>query len=239
MITFKARKNRNGRKSRGWSKFPRGTKRIKNFEGTYVRMRYPYWYGYGTITTENLKRFLLANVGRPVNKVYSEFLKRCDSSVYDPKYKFFRRLKKKEEIDSRWGGFYVTNGILNYKKRKKPTTRKTISYADLNEQSMPEKSRILEICKQAERSQKAVFLGRFYVYACPDWNYRLASVYVIPTRINYLTRARNVTVVGIGVGITLFEEACGYKPKTQVEFVMRDSSLQHNTDTYEFITKEK
>lgn len=65
-----------------------------------------------------IERFLKVNIGRPVNKVYSEFLKRCDKSTksYNLKKIFYDHIKEKEDI-TWYGGFYVTNGILNYKKR--------------------------------------------------------------------------------------------------------------------------
>lgn len=120
MITFGIRKARNGKKGRGWPyKFPRGTKVIKNFEGNHLGISRLYWKDF-TITAEHLDRFLLANIGRPVSKVYSEFLERCDSSIYNPKEIFFRMFHKKEEVVSRWwGGFYITNGIINYKRKRK------------------------------------------------------------------------------------------------------------------------
>lgn len=111
MIRFKRRTER-------YWKASRGTKYIRNFEGNHLPMR-----GFRSILVtyelEKLDRFLRANVGRPVNKVFSEYLKRCESSVVKPKKLFFNFIKKKEDI-GRFGGFYVTNGILNYKKRVKP-----------------------------------------------------------------------------------------------------------------------
>lgn len=110
MIRFKKRTEK------GW-KAHRGTKFIKNFEGNHLPMRrfrsiVMYW------DLEKLDRFLRANIGKPINKVFSEYLKRCESSVTKPKEFFFRYIQKKEDI-GRFGGFYITNGILNYKKRVK------------------------------------------------------------------------------------------------------------------------
>lgn len=64
-----------------------------------------------------IERFLKVNIGRPVNKVFSEFLERCDKSTksYNLKKIFYDHIKEKDEI-TWYGGFYVTNGILNYKK---------------------------------------------------------------------------------------------------------------------------
>lgn len=238
MIRFGKRKAGNGKRSRTWAKFPRGRKRVKNFNATHARMRAFYGWGECTITADHVDRFLLANIGKPVDQVFTKFLERCDSTIEDPKKIFFGEIEKKEEIIPRWGGFYVTNGILNYKKRKKPISKgEIVSHSDLNMQFMPEKSRILEICRQAKDTQKAVFLGRFYIYnGC--WSHRLVSVYVIPKGL-IVWPSRNVTVAGFGVGIRLYEEVWGYKPRTQMDFVRWESDFRYSTDAYEFIIREK
>lgn len=238
MIRFKTRKDRNGRKSRSWPKFPRNTKRIRNFEGTHVRMKYPYWSGWITVTAENLDRFLLANVGRPVDKVYSEFLKRCSSSIQDPKREFFREFDEKEDIIPRWGGFYITNGIINYKKRRKSTYSKTMpSYSEINNQNMPDRKKLVEVCEQSRNTMRATFLGRFYVY--DRWyNSKLVSIFVQP--VSALTwPSRRVEIIGVGVGINLHKETWGYKSRTQAYFMRYDIHSESGTDAYEFIVKEK
>lgn len=118
MIKFGTRKQGNGKRSRGHNKFSRGTKVMKNFEGSKLSMRIGKWTEI-SIRAEHLFRFLHSNIRRPVDKVFSEFVARCDKSIYNPKETFYSWIEKKEEIDPRWGGFYVTNGILNYKKRKR------------------------------------------------------------------------------------------------------------------------
>lgn len=120
MIEFKMGRSRSGKKSRWSKKFPRkrilhrGDEKYCNwFKNNWSDDNYSYFKG-------DLHRFLISNIGRPVNKVFSEFLKRCDNSLasYSLKEEFYNYIKKKENID--WaGGFYVTNGILNYKKRRK------------------------------------------------------------------------------------------------------------------------
>lgn len=202
-------------------------------------MKYPYGGRWVTITAENLERFLLANVGRPVNKVYSEFLKRCDSTVQDPKYEFFREFEKKEDISPRWGGFYITNGIINYKRRKKPTSRTTISYSEINRQNMPSRSKLLEVCEKARHSRESTFLGRFYV--CNRRNSHecsLVSVFVIP-KDTFIWPSRRVIVPGIGVGISLYKETWGYKTRTKADFIEWESDFNRDPNAYEFIVKEK
>lgn len=77
MIEFTLSRNRNGKKSRWAKKYPR--KRIlkrgsEKAAGWYFHNWYDddchYFHG-------DLHKFLLKNVGRPVDKVFSEFLQRC------------------------------------------------------------------------------------------------------------------------------------------------------------------
>lgn len=119
MIEFGTKLAGNGKKSRRYRKFPRkrinkvGEKVAGWFKTNWDDDKFPYFSG-------DLHRFLLANVGRPVNKVFSEFLKKCRISAerYNPKTRFYRMFQEKENIDYH-GGFYLSNGIINYKKRKK------------------------------------------------------------------------------------------------------------------------
>lgn len=141
MIEFGLKKRAtNGKKSRVLKKFPR--KRILHrgdekaaswFRNNWIDDNYTYLKG-------NLDRFLKSNVGRPVDKVFSEFLDRCNksASAYNLRKWFYDMFKEKSEIG--WsGGFYITNGILNYKKRiKKPKPKPYISIGDYNRQLMPD-----------------------------------------------------------------------------------------------------
>lgn len=81
MIEFTLNRDRNGKKSRWAKKYPR--KRIlkrgsEKAAGWYFHNWYDdgYHYFHG-----DLHKFLLKNVGRPVDKVFSEFLQRCRTSI--------------------------------------------------------------------------------------------------------------------------------------------------------------
>ena len=237
MITFGTRGARNGKKGRGWPKFLRGTKRMKTFEGTHMPMRRLYGWRDCKITAEKVKRFLLANVGRPVDKVYSEFLKRCDSTIQDPKYEFFSRIEKKETIIPRWGGFYISNGILNYKKRKKPSKKKPIDYAAFNEKSLPESSELVKLCRDAKDNRREVFIGKFYAYRRRSYNAELVSVYIRPRGL--FTLGYEAMVLGIGCGIYLFEEQWGYKKRTKAGYVRWESDFKYLSDAYDFVVRTK
>ncbi len=70
-----------------------------------------------TYLNGDIKKFLKCNVGHPISKVFSKFLSRCNNlGRFNPKEEFYSFIQNKEDINSRFGGFYVTNGILNYKK---------------------------------------------------------------------------------------------------------------------------
>lgn len=61
----------------------------------------------------------MANLSRPVDKVFSEFLQRCrkGTEIYNLREKFYNMFKNKEDIKY-GGGFYLSNGIINFKKGK-------------------------------------------------------------------------------------------------------------------------
>ena len=194
MIKFGLKRARNGKKSRFLKKFPR--KRILHrgdekaafwFRSNWIEDNYRYFNG-------NLDKFLMSNVGRPVDKVFSEFLDRCNKSanVYNLRKWFYDMFKEKSEIG--WsGGFYITNGILNYKKRtKKPKSKPYISMCDYNRQLIPD---IAALCKQCESSHLKQPVGEFkltyniqkrvYLVEREIWlsdlklqaHYRLCSIY--------------------------------------------------------------
>lgn len=160
MIEFELGRARNGKRSRWAKKFPR--KRILHrgdeksaywFKNNWIDDNYRYFKG-------DLDKFLMSNVGRPVDKVFSEFLSRCDKSVkvYNLRDWFYNMFEEKSEIG--WsGGFYITNGILNYKKRtKKPKLRSYVSIGDYNRQIMPD---IVLLCKECESTHLKQLVGEF------------------------------------------------------------------------------
>lgn len=172
MIEFKKR-------SKGSKWNPRTPRtRIKNHGGDRVAYKEAGWFKHGRAheAFKGIKIFLKANVGRPIDKVYSEFLKRCGKSMqsYDLKYWFYRHIEEKDEIT--WsGGFYVTNGILNYKRRtKRPecTYTPTVNWEQYNLDNMPN---LASICKKAKSTRDKQFMGMFYI----SDSYTLKPVYLI------------------------------------------------------------
>lgn len=207
MMEFTLSRSRNGKKSRGTRKYPR--KRIlkkgsKKAVGWYFHNRYEddYHYLHG-----DLHKFLLKNVGRPVDKVFSEFLQRCrrGTEKYNLKEWFYDMFEEKENIGYR-GGFYLSNGIINYKKRSKrpkgPYVPSPFILAQFNTQNLPSKRELYSICKKAEETHEKQLLGTFYT-STGLYKTRKATVYVA-TGEDYRTSyfyMRIVEIVEIGVGI--------------------------------------
>lgn len=190
-LEFKRKKSHNTKWSR---KYPRA--RINNKGGDRKAAIEAGWYKFNwnddhfnTFNHKLIIRFLKANVGRPINKVFSEFLDKCDSKLrksYPLKEEFYHHIEKKEDIDY-LGGFYVSNGILNYKKScSKEEYRKKIAELyhkplqdciDYNLSHLPSKKKIIEICREATNTKKPQLLGNLYVLV--KYTNQLKDVYVM------------------------------------------------------------
>lgn len=231
MITFKKRKER------GYNSFSRGTKKFKRFEGNRLAMSKSNGWSHLAWTTGNMRRFLLSNVGRPIDKVFSEYLERCEPSMYDAKERFFSYIEKKENI-SHYGGFYVTNGILNYKKRKKyksSSTEPNPEHVAYNKRNMPSNKEIMNLCMKAKSTKDIVFLGKFYVKK-PRGKVRLAGVYLLSSQVGYhAASAGNVTILGYGNGASLVSEWYGLREVIKLKFG-NFYGFYWTSDTFEFIT---
>jgi hypothetical protein len=161
MIEFGVKWSNRGKRSRRSKKFPRkkilhrGDEKYCNwFKNNWDEDKDPYFSG-------DLYKFLMSNVGRPVDKVFSEFLGRCRKSAsrYNLKDKFYDMFEKKEDIDYR-GGFYLTNGIVNYKKRTERPYHSCINTEDLNRAAMPS---LAAVCRECESTHTKQYLGIFYI----------------------------------------------------------------------------
>jgi hypothetical protein len=212
MIEFTLNRNSNGKKSRWAKKYPR--KRIlkrgsEKAAGWYFHNWYDdsYHYFHG-----DLHKFLLKNVGRPVDKVFSEFLQRCrrGTEKYNLKEWFYDMFKEKENIGYR-GGFYLSNGIINYKKRgKKPESScapSPLMLQQFNTQSLPSKRRLYDICKRAKETHEKQLLGTFYI-STGLYKTRKATVYVV-AKSDYMASYSYVGItkiaeVGMGVEFRIY-----------------------------------
>ena len=201
MIEFGLKRATNGKKSRFLKKFPR--KRILNrgdekaafwFRSNWIDDNYRYF-------KDNLDKFLKSNVGRPVDKVFSEFLDRCNKSakVYNLRKWFYDMFEEKPEIG--WsGGFYITNGILNYKRRtKKPKSKPYISIGDYNRQIMPD---IVTLCKQCESSHLKQPVGEFKLTYKVQKRVYLVEREVWLNDLKLQAHYRLCSIYGVGKGVS-------------------------------------
>lgn len=201
MIEFGLKRARNGKKSRFLKKFPR--KRILNrgdektafwFRSNWIDDNYRYFKG-------NLDKFLKSNVGRPVDKVFSEFLDRCNKSakVYNLRKLFYDMFEEKSEIS--WsGGFYITNGILNYKKRtKKPKHKPYIYIGDYNRQLIPD---MATLCKQCEMSHLKQPVGEFKLTYKVQKRVYLAERDIWLSDLKLQAHYKLCSIYGVGKGVS-------------------------------------
>lgn len=165
MIEFKER----GRGTKWHHKTPRS--RINRLGGDRVAYKEANWFknnwedDRAKWAFNGIERFLKVNIGRPVNKVYSEFLERCDKSTksYNLKKIFYDHIEEKENI-TWYGGFYVTNGILNYKKRtSRPKSCESLSgYINTEEYNRNNMPVLKPICELADETHKKQLVGTLY-----------------------------------------------------------------------------
>lgn len=130
---FKMKGHGNGRKSRLYKKTKRAS--MNRMDVSHLAMRVQsdkngYWgqtsRGRGHFPYKEVRDFLMARVGRPVNDVFSEFVvemkKHEQNESIKETFDYFFDYEEEKMKGYQWAsGFYVTNGILNYKKysRKK------------------------------------------------------------------------------------------------------------------------
>lgn len=235
MIEFGLKRVRNGKKSRFFKKFPR--KRILHrgdekaafwFRSNWIEDNYRYFNG-------NLNKFLMSNVGRPVDKVFSEFLDRCNKSanVYNLRKWFYNMFEEKSEIG--WsGGFYITNGILNYKKRtKKPKSKPYISIVDYNRQLMPD---IVTLCKQCESSHLKQPVGEFKLTYKVQKRVYLVEREVWLNNLKLQSHYRLCSIYGVGKGV--FKSVWNSQDKMyKATYELWDSWSWSELPEFVFITK--
>lgn len=242
MIEFGTKRSGNGKKSRLHKKFPRkridkvGEKVAGWFRSNWDDDSYPYFSG-------NLHKFLLSNVGKPVDKVFSEFLSRCRTSAkrYNLRYEFYNMFEEKEDIGY-WGGFYLTNGIINYKKRRKSPYRKfPVSISDLNRKLIPEN--LKEICERCEETHRKQYLGKFWI----DYK-TFQEIYVIERKVwgewaygsnifKLTQHYKRCYLYGVGSGIYKQSWTSQSKLHPRVTYEIADAHMLIDKPDIIFITK--
>lgn len=125
---FKMKGYGNGRKSRLYKKTKRAS--MNRIDASHLPMRVQsdkngYWgqtsRGRGHFPYKEVKNFLMKRVGRPVNDVFLEFMlemkKHTQNEPIKETFDSFLDYEEEKMKGYQWAsGFYVSNGILNYKK---------------------------------------------------------------------------------------------------------------------------
>lgn len=141
-IEFKSSRWGRNRNSRVFKKTRRAA--MNRIDATHLPMRVHtgkniYWSQTSNYTIHipygNIHKFLKARIGQPINKVFTEFLTearkfRHADNLEEAFYSCIDYTERKL-IYGKAEGFYISNGILNYKndfKDKKPTPEKFIKY---------------------------------------------------------------------------------------------------------------
>lgn len=140
-----------------------------------------------------MKRFLMSNLGKPT--VYSKFLKRW-KSFENPKEEFYCWIK--DSIVESIGGFYLVNGILNY---KTPTKKKlSISKADINRERFKnlDMSSLINTLYSVRVPQ---CLGRFWVGDTERTIYMDNHIYVQDSYSFAYKNRQQCGIVGVGYGL--------------------------------------
>lgn len=248
MIEFTLNRNRNGKKSRWTKKYPR--KRIlkrgsEKAAGWYFHNWYDdgYHYFHG-----DLHKFLLKNVGRPADKVFSEFLQRCrrGTEKYNLREWFYDMFEEKESIDYR-GGFYLSNGIINYKKKSKSPKGSYVPspliLSQFNTQNLPSKRELYDICKKAEKTHEKQLLGTFYI-STGLYKSRKATIYVA-TKSDYKAsyfymKIAKIQEIGIGVRFYVHNAQDGKRQVNPYYITYSEYRWIHKElPDYIFLTKEE
>lgn len=192
---FKMKGHGNGRRSRLYKKTKRAS--MNRMDVGHLPMRVQsdkngYWgqtsRGRGYFSYKEVRDFLMARVGRPVNDVFSEFVievkkheqNRPIKEIFD--YFFDYEEERNERFMNGHQAFYVTNGILNYKKysRKKQAFspkhirwNKTHIDREMLERFQPYDSYLF----QRPKTTGPLFIGKLWVSV--KGNYMLLPVWSV------------------------------------------------------------
>lgn len=182
-IEFKMSRGNNGRKSRLYKRIKRAS--LNRIDAPHLPMRvhsdkggywgrtnpYPAYSSY-----KKISKFLMERVGKPVNIVFSEFLSEMKKfrQKKDLKELFYSHIDY-ERNKIRFGrgeGFYVSNGILNYRNDYRKNQKPPKKFIEYNLSHFDKK--LLNL-----KSELAgpIAVGKFWV--CINGQYMLLPIYVV------------------------------------------------------------
>lgn len=154
----------------------------------HLRLRNEWFEGrQGYLSTSEIDRFIEVNLGKNVDKVFSEFIKRAKRYPHDEnlRKRFFARL----DPDYRWASGYVIdkqNKIIRAKESHKDkviTNHEAFAY---NEVYYP------QFTRPYLRSNTVTYFGSFYLRTS-NWNWIKTPVYIC-------SKEWYDTVMALGVG---------------------------------------
>ena len=149
-----------------------------------------------TYVKGNIKKFLMHNIGKPFEKVYSKFLKRWKAgNRYNPREELYSYIKNKESISSYLGGFYLTDGILNYLKPQQIQQKK--DYSKLNAKRFNELD-LVNLVKSLECTEVPQYLGKYYIGE-EEKSIYLDNHWIKTENPNYTL----VRIAGVGNGLSI------------------------------------
>lgn len=196
-INFKSSRGFNGKKSRSSKKFGRAY--INRSEATHVSMRRgdprrEFLFSYHSYGTDYraVDRWLRKFIGKPVDMALKEFTscynqyRHDGSSIGD----FYEHIDKKKEALER-GGYYVTNGILNYKEYPIKYPSYTAKHVEHNKKEHPTNDEMSTIIDNLNKTSMPL-LGKMFVIV--NKNLLYLDVYLISeNRWKTLTNPTHVT----------------------------------------------
>ena len=144
-------------------------------------------------------------------------------------------------------GFYLSNGIINYKKKSKRPKGLYIPPSfilyQFNTQNLPSKKELYNICEKAKETHKKQILGTFYI-SNGLYKLRKATVYVAvksdyKTSYFYMSIAK---IVEIGLGVRFYihrtQDGREYINPRYITYSEYKWSSNKELPDYVFLTKE-
>lgn len=184
---FKMKKWRSGKKSKRYNgAYDRSGRNNSDSKHLSMRARessnaaYKHYVEKGFTDYRGIQRFLKARIGKPVNDVFSEFVKEVKKhtrrgSIEEIFYSFFHN----ENINERWGqGFYLDEGIIRYKKREPIKPMESAKQAEYNRGTIS-KDVLKEVNSEWINFRGPKLLGKLWVSV--KGNVMLLPVYIVDT----------------------------------------------------------
>ena len=171
------------RKNNRVNKYLRNSKKQKDLDCSHLPMRFARGWKYCRSKTYHvIDRWLTSQVGRPIDKVFSEFCKeyKRNSSYYSPMQEFRKHIVYDRKECTKYKRLYVSNGILNIEKlhKIKSPCCKGLPYVLLKKVNkgleLLNENKLSELCKKAP-----VMIGRYYASNLDNYDYKLSSIYLV------------------------------------------------------------